>query len=88
MSQSNAFLGAPPHRFRLGLDFFEPFEWDPRCGPLVLDFQLFSASGSVFLADAVSDGNEQYGLVANLSNAVAVAAYEAWRQLAFAGSDG
>lgn len=71
---TGAALGAPPHRFGLELTFLEPFEWDPRCGPLLLDFQIFSAGGPAFVADAVSDGIEAYGLVAHLSNPAAVTA--------------
>ena len=62
-------LGAPPHRSEVRIYFFPTFTWEPRCGPLLLDFRVQSASGAALFCDAVTDGSESYGLIANTSSA-------------------
>ncbi|MCA8951428.1 MAG: hypothetical protein KDE27_18110 [Planctomycetes bacterium] len=67
-------LAGAPNRFELVIPFTRQFLWEPRCGGLLFDFQVQSASGAGFLADALTDGTESYGLIANLGSASAATA--------------
>ena len=45
LSVPAATLGSSPNDFVLEVPFIAPFEWDPRCGPLLVDLQYQSGPG-------------------------------------------
>jgi hypothetical protein len=64
-----------PGDFTLELAFDTPFEWDPRCGPLVLDFRRYSATASAGSAfDLTTSSLMDVGRIADTSNANATIA--------------
>ena len=63
-------LGASPSEFVLVIPFSEPFAWDPRSGPLLIDVRARGVlSGSGVQIDAIANTpGADYGRIAHLSN--------------------
>ena len=67
LSVSAPAVGAMPNAFSLRIPFAVPFDWDPRNGPLLLDFAYSAASPAFAAWDATNGGVA--GLAANGSSA-------------------
>ena len=61
-------VGAAPNPFSLHIPFSTPFEWDPRNGPLVLDFGYGVSAPTFGAFDAVTAPDQVGGLSASGSN--------------------
>lgn len=65
-------VGLSPNPFSLRIPFATPFEWDPRRGPLLLDFACNAAAPAFGAFDAETAPNDVGGIAAN-GSATAVA---------------
>lgn len=58
-------LTGTPRPFLVEIAFDEPFAWNPRSGPLLLDLRMRSQSGGVITVDAATSANGSLGRLLN-----------------------
>ncbi|MFO1078228.1 MAG: hypothetical protein U1E73_10960 [Planctomycetota bacterium] len=66
--------GQQPNEFSLRIPFTTPFEWDPRNGPLLLDFAYNAATPAFGSWDAVNASSQSGGILASGSSAATATA--------------